>query len=172
MAGHAGNSAFWLNDNTGKWATTTFYKDLPTSPQNANHRTPNEYRLDTLQWVPSIQVDRFPDLPSYKKLYPFRHTFPRTQANRFKAYKNSPAVNTDVTSMAADYIKVLTLGKRESTDMLSVAYTLQPLPARRSPDASAATTKSGRSPTASSPHARRYRSSTCISWPSTATATG
>lgn len=134
MAGHAGNSAFWLNDNTGKWATTTFYKDLPTSPQNANHRTPNEYRLDTLQWVPSIQVDRFPDLPSYKKLYPFRHTFPRTQANRFKAYKNSPAVNTDVTAMAADYIKVLTLGKRESTDMLSVAYTLQPFMYGRDPD--------------------------------------
>lgn len=134
MAGHAGNSAFWLNDNTGKWATTTFYKDLPTPAQNANHRTPNEYRLDTLQWVPSMSVDRFPDLPSYKKLYPFRHTFPRTQANRYKAYKNSPAVNTDVTSMATDYIKVLTLGKRESTDMLNVAYTLQPFMYGRDPD--------------------------------------
>lgn len=126
MGGHAGNSAFWINDVTGKWATTTFYKDLPTPPQNANHRTPNEYRLDTLQWAPSIAVERFPDLPSYKKLYPFRHTFPRTLAARYKAYKNSPAVNTDVTAMATDYIKVLTLGKRESTDMLSLGYTLQP----------------------------------------------
>lgn len=134
MAGHAGNSAFWVNDNTGKWATTTFYKDLPTSPQNANHRTPNDYRLDTLQWTPSVAVEKLPDLPSYKKLYPFRHAFPRTQANRFKAYKNSPMVNTDVTAMAADYIKTLTLGKRESTDMLSLAYTLQPFMYGSDPD--------------------------------------
>ncbi len=134
MAGHAGNSAFWVNDNTGKWATTTFYKDLPTSPQNANHRAPNEYRLDTLQWTPSVAVEKLPDLPSYKKLYPFRHSFPRTQAARFKAYKNSPVVNTDVTAMAADYIKTLTLGKRESTDMLSLAYTLQPFMYGSDPD--------------------------------------
>ena len=134
MAGHAGNSAFWINDNTGKWATTTFYKDLPTSPQNANHREPNEFRLDTLQWTPSVNVEKLPDLPSYKKLYPFRHSFPRTQAERFKAYKNSPVVNTDVTSMAADYIKTLTLGKRESTDMLSLAYSLQPFMYGSDPD--------------------------------------
>lgn len=52
MAGHAGNSAFWINDLTGKWATTTFYRDLPQKPQEINHRTPLEYRLDTLQWTP------------------------------------------------------------------------------------------------------------------------
>lgn len=134
MAGHAGNSAFWVNDNTGKWATTTYYKDLPTPPQNANHREPNEYRLDTLQWTPSVAIEKLPDLPSYKKLYPFRHSFQRTLPYRYKAYKNSPAVNADVTTMATDYIKTLTLGKRESTDMLGLAYTLQPYMYGREPD--------------------------------------
>lgn len=126
MAGHAGNSAFWINDHTGKWATTTYYKDLPAPPQELNRRQPNEYRLDTLQWTPMQSLDRLPDLPSYKKLYPFRHTFPRTSASRYKAYKNSPAVNADITRMAADYIRILGLGKRESTDMLNLGYTLQP----------------------------------------------
>lgn len=126
LGGHAGNSAFWINDATGKWATTTYYKDLPAPAQNMNHREPTEYRLDTLQWVPSVAVDKLPDLPSYKKLYPFRHTFPRSSALRYKAYKNSPAVNTDITRLASDYIHILSLGKRESTDMLNLAYTLQP----------------------------------------------
>ncbi|MDE6126498.1 MAG: alkaline phosphatase family protein, partial [Muribaculaceae bacterium] len=51
MAGHAGNSAFWVTDDTGKWATTTHYKDLPTPPQDINHRAALEYRLDTLAWT-------------------------------------------------------------------------------------------------------------------------
>lgn len=126
MAGHAGNSAFWINDTSGKWATTTYYKDLPAPPQELNHRNPNEFRLDTLQWTPIQSLERLPDLPTFKKLYPFRHSFPRTDANRYKAYKNSPAVNADITRMAADYIRLLGLGKRESADMLNLAYTLQP----------------------------------------------
>lgn len=135
MGGHAGNSAFWINDLTGKWATTTFYKELPTPAQALNHREPNEFRLDTLQWTPSIALDKLPDLPSYKKLYPFRHTFQRSNASRFRAYKNSPAVNTDITRLAADYIKVLTLGKRETTDMLNLGYSLRPFLYGRDTDA-------------------------------------
>lgn len=126
MGGHAGNSAFWINDQTGKWATTTYYKDLPTPPQTANHREPTDLKLDTLQWTPLIPVDRLPDLPSYKKLYPFRHTFPRQNANRYIAYKNSPAVNADIARMGADYVGILALGKRQSTDMLNLGFSLQP----------------------------------------------
>ena len=134
MAGHAGNSAFWINDHTGRWATTTYYKDLPSSPQEANRRLPLERRLDTLQWVPSIPVDRFPDLPAHKKLYPFRNIFQRGDANRFRAYKNSPVVNADVAAMAADYIRLLKLGSRESTDMLSLGLTVEPYIYGREPD--------------------------------------
>lgn len=126
LGGHNGNSAFWVNDVTGKWATTTYYKDLPAPVQNLNHREPNEYRLDTLQWVPIVALEKLPDLPSYKKLYPFRHTFPRTATTRYKAYKNSPAVNTDITRLASEYVTTLSLGKRESTDMLNIGYNLKP----------------------------------------------
>ncbi|MCM1071015.1 MAG: alkaline phosphatase family protein [[Clostridium] fimetarium] len=126
MAGHAGNSAFWVTDDTGKWATTTHYKDLPAPPQNINHRAALEYRLDTLAWTPVVPTDKLPDLPSYKKLYPFRQIFPRGNANRFKAYKASPMANADITALAEEYIKTLTLGRREATDMLSLGYTLNP----------------------------------------------
>ena len=135
MAGHAGNSAFWINDITGKWATTTFYRDLPSSPQQSNHMNPLHVRLDTLQWTPLVAIDRYPDLPAHKKLYPFRNIFQRGDASRFRAYKNSPAVNADITAMAADYLKLLTLGKREAIDMLSLGYTVQPYIYGRQADA-------------------------------------
>lgn len=134
MAGHAGNSAFWINDLTGKWATTTFYRDLPQKPQEVNHRIPLEYRLDTLQWTPSMAIERFPDLPSYKKSYPFRHTFPRGDKNRFRAYKASAAVNADIASMAVDYLRTLALGRRDVTDMLALSFTLDPFPYCRDAD--------------------------------------
>lgn len=134
MAGHAGNSAFWINDLTGKWATTTFYRDLPQKPQEVNHRAPLEYRLDTLQWVPLMAIDRYPDLPSYKKAYPFRHTFPRNDKNRFKAYKASAAANSDIASMAVDYLRTMPLGQRDVTDMLSLSFSLVPYPYSRDAD--------------------------------------
>ena len=134
MAGHAGNSAFWINDHTGKWATTTFYRDLPQKPQEVNHRTPLENRLDTLQWVPLMAIDRYPDLPSYKKAYPFRHTFLRGDKNRFKAYKASAAANADIASMAVDYLRTMPLGKRDVTDMLSLSFSLDPYPYSRDAD--------------------------------------
>ena len=115
-----------MNDATGKWATTTHYKDLPQAAQTRNRLQANEFRLDTMQGTPVIPVADLPDLPAYKKLYPFRHAFPRTMAHRYKAYKNSPMVNADITSMAADYLTSFSLGKREYTDMLNLGYTLQP----------------------------------------------
>lgn len=135
LAGHAGNSAFWIDNANGKWATSTFYKDIPTPPQTINHMSPLEYRLDTLQWTPSIDISKYPDLPSYKKAYPFRNTFQRGSANRFKAYKNSPAVNADITSLGSEYLRVFNLGKRDATDMLSLGYSLQPYIYGRDADA-------------------------------------
>lgn len=134
MAGHAGNSAFWINDVNGKWATTTYYRDVPQKPQEVNHRNPLEYRLDTLAWEPSMPISQYPDLPSYKKTYPFRHAFLRSDPNRIRAYKASAAVNTDITDMAIGYISSMSLGKRANPDMLALEFTLAPFTYGRDPD--------------------------------------
>lgn len=134
MAGHAGNSAFWINDVTGKWSTTTYYTDVPTKVQEINRRAPLEYRLDTLAWEPLLPIADYPNLPSYKKAYPFRHAFMRSDPNRIRAYKNSAAVNTDVTDMAIGYLSSMSLGRRANPDMLALEYTLAPFTYGRDPD--------------------------------------
>lgn len=49
-AGHASNSATWLNDKDGRWATSTFYRDLPALVANRNYKMPLSARLDTISW--------------------------------------------------------------------------------------------------------------------------
>ncbi len=126
MSGSAANSAFWINDITGKWATTTFYKEVPTPILNSNHRNPLEIKLDTITWTPLKNVSVYPDLPSYKSVAPFRHSFVRNDYDRYRRFMASPMVNREVTSMAIDYINAMNLGKGENFDMINLAYTLSP----------------------------------------------
>ncbi len=126
MAGHAGNSAFWINDVTGNWATTTYYKDPPGAMITRNRTMPLSQRLDTLVWTSSMPLENYPDLPSYKKHYQLRNTFSHKNPDRYKAFKISAPVNREVTSIALDYIKTLSLGKRDNMDMLNLNYTVTP----------------------------------------------
>lgn len=128
MAGHAGNSGFWINKANGKWATTTFYKDVPTVIQTLNYRNSLESRLDTMVWTSTIKPEKYPDLPKHRKLYSFRHTFYSSEPDRFNRFVSSPLANREVTNIASDYIRQLNLGKSENMDMLNIAYTLSPYP--------------------------------------------
>lgn len=126
LAGHAGNSGFWLNDLNGKWSTSTFYKDVPGAIARRNYGVTLSSRLDTMAWVPAISLDLYPDLPEYKRLYPFRHTFPARDANRYKAFKQSAPGNHEVAQIGADYISTLKLGTRGVTDMLNLGFNVSP----------------------------------------------
>lgn len=126
LGGHAANSTFWINNVTGKWSTSTFYKDVPTPVLNRNHRDPLEFKLDTIAWSSLRDANDYPDMPSYKKLFSFRHAFLRNDPDRYRKFMASPMVNREVTSLATEYLKSMNMGKGENFDMLSLAYTLSP----------------------------------------------
>lgn len=142
MAGHAGNSGVWINDIDGRWSSTTYYTELPTPVTTVNRLNPLSARLDTLVWKPSIDMALYTDLPSFKRLYPFRQSFSCSDRDRYRSYKVSACVNSDVTDMAGDYLRNLNLGRHEGTDMLSLAYTLQPYTYGSDPDTRAELTDS------------------------------
>lgn len=133
MSGHAGSSAFWISNETGKWATTTYYKEVPQTITQRNRLKPLSERLDTMVWSPSRILDTYQGVPAQKKYFPFRHTFPKKSEDRYVLYKESALVNTEVTDVAIDYIKSLQLGQRgDVIDMLNIGYTAAPY--RQSPD--------------------------------------
>ena len=134
LSGHAGNSAFWINDNTGKWSTSTYYTSPPASIQNSNYNTPLVNRLDTIRWQPLLQAD-YPGISSKTEKEGFRYNFSRSDRDVYKLFKSSPFVNREITDLAVNYLTELQLGKSgESTDMLGLAYTLAPYPASLSSD--------------------------------------
>ncbi|MDD5869913.1 MAG: alkaline phosphatase family protein, partial [Bacteroidales bacterium] len=57
MAGHAANGAFWINDESGKWASSTFYKDFPSVVAARNFGDALRTRVDTMKWTPSMSVN-------------------------------------------------------------------------------------------------------------------
>lgn len=126
MAGHAANGAFWINSETGKWASTTFYKEFPSAVMLRNLNHPLSSRIDTLHWTPAISVNDYPDIPLHRTLFPFKYSF--TGTGKYEQFKSSPLVNEEVTSLAVDCINDLKLGKRAAVDMLNVAYTAAPYP--------------------------------------------
>lgn len=135
MAGHAANSAFWINDISGKWATTTYYKDVPTTISTRNYKTPLSTRLDAIAWTPSLNINSYPDVPDHRRAYPFRYVFNKNEHNRYRMFKTSACVNSEVTSVATDYISTLSLGNHQGVvDMLNIAYTLTPYQYSRTPD--------------------------------------
>ncbi len=135
LAGHAANSAFWIDEATGKWASTTHYKEVPAPINSRNYKNPLSARLDTMTWVPSLSLAAYPDLPDHKRKYPFRITFDKKSASDpVAAFIASPKANTEVTDLAVEYITSSTTGTRGVTDMLNLGYSLTPYPYGKNAD--------------------------------------
>lgn len=129
MAGHAGNSAFWINENTGKWASTTYYHDAPNILPNRNYSNSITQRIDTIRWTPLRPSENYnPNSKSKKKNSgDFIHSFSLSDRDVFSIYTSSPFINEDITDAAISYLKDLALGSNSgSTDMLNLAYTVAP----------------------------------------------
>lgn len=130
LAGHTGNSAFWINDETGRWSSSTFFTGTPEILQNKNYTNPLISRLDTIQWTPLKKNEPYPYVSAQEIKDGFKYTFSRSDRDVFELYKRSPFINRDITEAAIDYINELHLGKnKEGTDVLNIGYTLSPSPA-------------------------------------------
>lgn len=128
LAGHAGKGAYWVNNTSGNWATTSYYGSLPGALTSRNMRTPLSQRIDTMTWKPSAMLSRVPGLPERKRAIPFKYSFSRQDRDVFKKFAATPLANTEVTDVAIDLISNLGLGtKPGETDMLNIAYSVAPL---------------------------------------------
>ena len=129
LAGHTGSSAFWVNDETGKWSSTTYYPNPPAHFQNINYNSPLLQRLDDMKWTPLLPGAAYPFVSNQEIRDGFKYNFSRSDKDVYSLYKLSPFVNTDITQGAIDYVTRLNLGKNsETTDVLNIGYTLAPFP--------------------------------------------
>lgn len=135
LAGHAGNVGIWLDEKTGNWASSTYYKEMPSIVARRNRATPLSSKLDTMSWTPSLTMSEYPNLPDHLKRYPFRYVFPRGASNRMDMFAASPMINREITSIATDLLTTHKLGTHEDgVDVLNIAYNLTAYTYGKTPD--------------------------------------
>lgn len=122
-AGHAANWAFWLDDWTGKWASTCYYDDYPQWATDYDVRSSLESRIKDIRWEPlNEEVVQFQYFVSTDKgkSKPFSHKF--TTPRKFRELKATACVNDEVNRFAKEAIEKGNLGQDATTDMLTLSY--------------------------------------------------
>ncbi|WP_321330674.1 alkaline phosphatase family protein [uncultured Bacteroides sp.] len=121
-AGHAGNGAFWLNNNTGKWAGTTYYSEFPWWVSQYNDRKAIDFRMGNIIWTPSLPVETYKYLASEWEKETFKYKFDEAKKNKYRRLITSPFVNDEVNSLAEECLNNSNIGKDDIVDLLSLTY--------------------------------------------------
>ena len=121
-AGHAADGAIWIDDQTGEWCSTKYYKAyLPGWVQVANGSNAPSKTVGQLTWEPTNElVGQFSYFMHTGMQKPFKHDF--SGPRRFKEFKASAMVNAYVTDMARQCITYNAIGVDRVTDLLCLTY--------------------------------------------------
>lgn len=120
-AGHTANGAYWVEDYSGKWATSTYYKDFNWSVEQENRSNIYPNRINTLVWQPLLNTDRY-NLFSYGSEAAGFSQKLISSDNSFRLFKESPFVNENITKTAITLMQKADMGKRSHPDFLALTY--------------------------------------------------
>lgn len=130
-AGHTANAAYWFDDASGGWISSTFYmKELPKWVQQLNaKKLPDAYMAkpwNTLQPV-NTYVQSSADAKTYEGALPgggtaFPHRTDTIKAARYPAFRVTPYGNTYTVDAAKAAIEGEALGTRGVTDFLALSF--------------------------------------------------
>ena len=118
-AGRYADAAFWLDNSNGKWATTTYYKNIPWYVDRYNTSFAIGNSSDK-QWTPALLS--YNGFPYTQNTAPFRYSISRGDFDRFLRIKQTPFINTEITNLAANFFEYEDFGKRTSPDLLALTY--------------------------------------------------
>lgn len=130
-AGHAANAAYWFDDATGGWITSTYYmKALPKWMQQLNaKKLPDAYMAKS--WKTLYPIDTYVQSTSDTKPYEgtlpgggnyFEHRTDTFKTYRYSAFRVTPYGNSFTADAAKAAIEGEDLGARGVTDFLAVSF--------------------------------------------------
>jgi hypothetical protein len=111
MAGHAANACCWLDADSRKWVTSSYYSDgLPSAADNMNMSG----RIDILaakEWTPRMDISMYNHPTKEEKKRPFCY-------QNYNHLLQSPAANTLVIELALSLQKEHQMGTDITPDLL------------------------------------------------------
>lgn len=120
-AGHAADGAFWIDDQTGIWCTTSYYSDYPKWAESYTNQHALSTTLRDFKWQPlNDLVGNFNYFVAGGVKKPFNHTFKGDR--RFREFKATPCVNDEVNRFVNQVIHYSSLGVDGIADLLNVTY--------------------------------------------------
>lgn len=130
-AGHTANAAYWFDNASGGWISSTFYlQSLPAWVTRLNERKlPDQYLKQN--WKTLYALNSYAQSTADDKWYEGKlpggdHTFDHETSelgkNKYEAFRYIPAANTYTIEMAKAAIEGEQLGKRGVTDFLTVSF--------------------------------------------------
>ncbi len=120
-AGHAANGAYWVEDYSGKWATSTYFKNFNRSVELENKISLYPDRLNTLVWQPLLSTNKYNLFPYGSENVSFSNKLVQAN-NSFQLFKESPFVNEIITETAVSLMQKADMGKRSCPDFLALTY--------------------------------------------------
>ena len=101
-AGHAGNGAFWLNEQTGKWCGTTYYPDFPAWMDEVNGRQAPDTHIKDIVWTPLLPAERYTCLPGEIR-EPFKYKPANEGSHKYSQLARTPFINDEVNRLAETF---------------------------------------------------------------------
>lgn len=128
MAGHNGNGAIWVDENTGRWTTSTYYTGNPAFISNKGRNAALAQKINGTSWRPLLSSDQYPIFNNSRKPLDFYYTYQGAQRDSYSNFRNSAPYNEEATDLAIEL-----LGQSNPAasglpmGMLNIAYTAAPI---------------------------------------------
>ncbi len=117
-----GNSAYWVDDYTGKWASSTFYKNFYWTVDMDNREGADfKARVWGSVWTPLLPIQEYNAFPYMQNIASFSHNM-GADKNTFIQAKRTPFVNDNVLNTSLRVFTKSEMGKRISPDFLSLTF--------------------------------------------------
>lgn len=120
--GHAANSAYWIDDYSGKWASTTYYKDFFWTVDQDNRKATNySAKVWGKQWTPLTEKKEYSTFPYIKTQGAFQHNLGGTKET-YPLSKHTPFANENVQETFINLVSKANLGTRGVPDFVSLTF--------------------------------------------------
>jgi len=115
--GHSATAAFWIEDNSGKWVSSTYYKEMPWWLKKYSENSQLTHRVNENTWTPLLPIERY--AIAEEKPEKFAHDLDN---GNFFLFKSSPLVNTEINRLVQECLQYGAIGKRNTTDFIAITY--------------------------------------------------
>ena len=119
-AGRNANSALWINEENGKWCSTTYYKDMPYWANQYNDTCSPDNTIEKYEWRPLLDPKTYVYLTTEWEEKDFRYDFKDFRALKFKKFIKSAMVNEEIANMAQQCFDNSKIGEDDIPDLLAI----------------------------------------------------